>query len=214
MLDEVIQRQQLLPEVVARCFLERQKPQSKKQEREGKRGRESHEEVCTAQRKKFVNYDSVHYEHYNAHYDRPIEQSKHLHFLLPGLAGLTKAPSQTNKPNEKKRRRKANKELTLGNISLFFFISFKLWLVSLPGFLNLWHASLYAVAQNQCQNEPSRAEPSWSRDSKLGLSHSKRSHVAAMVNSWPSTEPIVAPLNNYTSTTRLAEEEPSWRGRG
>lgn len=33
MLDEVNQRQQLLPEVVARCFLERQKPQSKKQER-------------------------------------------------------------------------------------------------------------------------------------------------------------------------------------
>lgn len=62
--------------------------------------------------------------------------------------------------------------------------------------------------------KPSRAEPSWNRDSELGLSHSKRSHVAAMVNSWPSTEPIVAPLNNYTSTTRLAEEEPSWRGRG
>lgn len=124
MLDEVNQRQQLLPEVVARCFLERQKPQSKKQERErereGVRRRESHEEVCTTQRKKFVNYDSDHYEHHNAHYDRPIEQSKHLHFLLPGLAGLTKAPSQTNKPNEKKKRRKANKEPTLGNISFYF----------------------------------------------------------------------------------------------
>lgn len=102
------------------------KSHSRKSKREGdgmrerERGRESHEEVCTTRRKKFVNYDSDHYEHYNAHYDRPIEQSKHLHFLLPGLAGLTKAPSQTNKPNEKKKRRKANKELTLGNISFYF----------------------------------------------------------------------------------------------
>lgn len=60
---------------------------------------------------------------------------------------------------------------------------------------------------------PERAKPS--RDSKLGLSdaesHSKRNRVPAMVNSWPSSEPIVAPLNNYT--TRLARARAELTGK-